>query len=42
MKVAIAPEVREEFALAVTSAGAELAELDESVKGLVWTDYSRP
>jgi phosphoglycerate dehydrogenase-like enzyme len=42
MRVAIAPEVREEFALAVTTAGAELAELDESVKGLVWTDYSRP
>lgn len=42
MRVAIAPEVREEFALAVMNAGAELAELDESVKGLVWTDYSRP
>ena len=42
MRVAIAPEVREEFALAVTTAGAELAELDEIVKGLVWTDYSRP
>ena len=42
MKVAIAPEVRQEFALAVTTAGAELAELDETVKGLIWTDYSQP
>lgn len=42
MKVAIAPQVREEFVLAVTSGGADLVELDDTVTGLVWTDYSQP
>jgi phosphoglycerate dehydrogenase-like enzyme len=42
MKIAIEPHIREEFAAAVRTAGGEVTPLDESVKGLVWTDYARP
>ena len=42
MKIAIEPSSRQEFDSAVATSGGEVAQLDETVKALVWTDYSRP
>lgn len=41
-KVAIEPKSFADYERAVISAGADLAELDDTVAALIWTDYSRP
>lgn len=41
-KVSIEPKSFEQYEQAVREAGADLAELGESVGALIWTDYARP
>jgi phosphoglycerate dehydrogenase-like enzyme len=42
MKIAIEPKSFPEYEAAVVAGGGQVAPLDESVRAIIWTDYSKP